>query len=160
MTETETATHETAELAHLAADVVLFSGHGDNMHVLLIERRWNPFQGRWALPGGHLDIGEETGDAAHRELREETGLSAERLTYVNVYAEPGRDPRGRYVTFAWTARLEDRPQPVAADDAARAEWWPVRTVLTPGSTMLAFDHDRIIWDAITIAAWLPTINAA
>ena len=133
------------ETAVLTADVVLLAfGEDGRPHVLLIQRRKNPFADRWALPGGHVDEGEETADAARRELVEETGLDVGELTYVGVYATPGRDPRGRYVTFAYTAILDGPPlSPTAGDDAAKARWWPIRD--TPP---LAFDHHQIVGDAI------------
>lgn len=140
----------THELAHLTADVVLFgtSAEGDP-HVLLIKRRWDPFAGCWALPGGHVDTGEDTEDAARRELAEETGLTAGSLTACGVYAEPGRDPRGRYVTFACTARLTHLPRPTAADGAAEAAWIPLADL---PNLPLAFDHADIIRDAQRLGA--------
>lgn len=143
-------TTETApETARLTADVVLFGIRDRGLHVLLIRRRWAPYAGHWALPGGHVDAGEHTGAAAHRELTEETGLVAGELHAFAVYADPGRDPRGRYATFAYTASLADTPAPTAADDAADAQWLRVGDVLT-GRYPLAFDHARIIHDALSL----------
>ena len=140
-------TEATPETARLTADVVLFGTRNSDLHVLLIRRRWAPFADSWALPGGHVDPGEHTIAAARRELAEETGLRVGTLTPFAVYADPGRDPRGRYVTFAYTARLEDTPAPTPADDASDARWLLVNDVLT-GRYRLAFDHRRIIDDAL------------
>lgn len=135
------------ETVRLTADVVLLAAREDGqLCVLLIRRGWPPFEGRWALPGGHVDPGEETVSAARRELHEETGLHAVDLFPVGVYATPGRDPRGRYVTFAYTTTLSGLPPlPTAGDDAKEAQWWPVRELTEDG---LAFDHYRIITDAL------------
>lgn len=146
----ELAEHEEAsgdELARLTADVVLLARRADSaLCVLLIRRGWPPFKGQWALPGGHVDAGEDTAVAAARELLEETELEAPALELVGAYAEPGRDPRGRYVTFAYTATLTGRPPaPVAGDDATEARWWSVAE-LTPAA--VAFDHFRILTDAL------------
>lgn len=142
------------ETARLTADVVLFSTDPfDGAHVLLIKRRWDPYEGHWALPGGHVDQGEDTEAAARRELAEETGLTEWQhgvLTLVDAYAAPGRDPRGRYVTFAYVAEAENLPTPTAADDAAEATWHPVDDVLD-GKIPLAFDHFKIIQDAAELA---------
>ena len=138
------------ETARLTADVVLFGERDGQMYVLMIRRGWDPFAGHLALPGGHVDTGEATEDAAHRELAEETGLRLGRLEYVGVYATPARDPRGRYVTFAYTAMLTHAPEPTAGDDATAAEWVLVDEVLATGTT-LAFDHKQIIHDALRVA---------
>jgi 8-oxo-dGTP diphosphatase len=143
-------TEATEESARLTADVVLFGEEGDGeLFVLVIRRRWDPFEGYWALPGGHVDAGEEVAHAAHRELAEETGVRLGVLWLAGVYADPGRDPRGRYVTFAYTQRLRDCPQPTAGDDAADAGWFPVREVLAVAFP-LAFDHAQIIRDALMV----------
>ncbi len=131
----------------LTVDVILFALNRDGQqHVLLIKRRWDPYQGRWALPGGHVDPGEPTLVAAHRELTEETGITVDGLDLLGVYADPGRDPRGRYVTFAYRGTINGAwPVPEAADDAVDARWWPV-TELT--EDMMAFDHYGIVADAV------------
>jgi 8-oxo-dGTP diphosphatase len=134
--------------AHLAADIVLFTGAGEGTHVLLIRRGWPPYEGCWALPGGYLDHGETFAEAAARELTEETGLdSAGRLVRVGLYDTPDRDPRGRVVSVAYTAVLPDMPVPVAGDDAHDARWVPVSTALAAD---LAFDHERIVRDALRL----------
>lgn len=137
------------EFARLTADVVLLANEPNGpLCVLLVRRGWPPFEGCWALPGGHVDPGEDTDTAAARELFEETGLDIARLGLVGVYAAPGRDPRGRYVTFAYTARLTGSPPaPVAGDDATEARWWLVHE-LRRAPQHLAFDHFQILIDAM------------
>lgn len=130
-------TETTDETIRYTADVVLLAAS----HVLLIERGWDPFKGRWALPGGHVDTGETSLDASVRELEEETGItvSAADLRQVGAFDAPGRDPRGRYVSVAYTATLPTPVRPTAGDDATAARWWPLNAL--PG---LAFDHADIL----------------
>lgn len=130
------------ETIRYTADVVLLAAR----HVLLIKRRWNPFAGYWALPGGHVNVGEESLVAAARELEEETGItvSTAELRQVRAYDAPGRDPRGRYVSVAYTATLSSAVPPTARDDAAAACWWPLDAL-----PALAFDHAVMIADAQT-----------
>lgn len=99
------------ETIRLTADVVAIAPDATGLeHVLLIRRRWEPFEGHWALPGGHVDTEESVRTAAARELAEETGLDVAEgdLTELGAWHEPGRDPRGRYVTVAYRADLPKR----------------------------------------------------
>jgi 8-oxo-dGTP diphosphatase len=130
----------------LAADCVVFDASD---RVLLIRRRHPPFKGRYALPGGFVDIGEAVEDACRRELAEETGLSAGRLRLVGVYSDPGRDPRAHTCSVAFLAKVA-RGSPKAGDDAAAAEW-----VADWRSADLAFDHARILADARKMARPAP-----
>ncbi|MDX3069540.1 NUDIX hydrolase [Streptomyces sp. ND04-05B] len=130
-------TATTEETICYTADVVLLAAG----HVLLIERGWDPFKGRWALPGGYVDAGETSLAASVRELEEETGItvSAADLRQVGAFDAPGRDPRGRFVSVAYTATLPMPLRPTAGDDATAARWWPL-TALPD----LAFDHADIL----------------
>lgn len=125
------------------ADVVALDPDG---RVLLIERRWEPYTGSWALPGGHVDPGENSRDAAARELAEETGVhvNASDLILIGTYDAPGRDPRGPYSTDAYLARVPAGTVAVAADDAANVRWVELSTALRD---RLAFDHADILSDA-------------
>jgi len=133
------------ETAYLTADVVAISDYGGVLHVLLIRRAHPPFPGLWALPGGHVDPDEDVQTAAYREFTEETGLEAHGLSPIGVYAAPGRDPRGRYVSFAYSTYLAGMPTPTAGDDADATRWAPLATALRDG---LAFDHTDILRDAL------------
>ena len=113
-------------------------------HVLLVRRVREPYAGRWALPGGFVEEGEAPESAAVRELAEETGLLISGpLPVVGVYGEPGRDPRGWVVTVAYLARVDAQPALVAGDDAAEVRWFS-----SAGLPDLAFDHSRIVADAL------------
>ena len=60
----------------MAADVAAFAFLEGAMQVLLVRRRYEPYESYWALPGGGLHPDETLEQAAERELREETGLTA------------------------------------------------------------------------------------
>jgi 8-oxo-dGTP diphosphatase len=81
-------------------------------------------------------------EAAVREAAEETGLAVELARLVGVYSDPDRDPRGHNVSVAFLAVVLSG-QLTAATDAAEV------SVLDPGSVDLAFDHRRIIDDALS-----------
>jgi ADP-ribose pyrophosphatase YjhB (NUDIX family) len=59
----------------------------DNQGRILLQRRSD--NGRWALPGGLMDIGESIAEATAREVQEETGLDVEPDRIVGVYTDPG-----------------------------------------------------------------------
>ena len=129
---------ENIERVRLTADVVVTTLDG---YVVLVKRGWEPFEGMWALPGGHVDQGERIRAAGARELAEEAGIHAspEDLVQVDIFDAPGRDPRGRYVTVAYHLEVLPDTKSVAGDDAVAVMWWPLND-LPP----LAFDHAEII----------------
>lgn len=129
---------ETFETIRYTADVVVVT---PDRTVLLIERDWPPYAGCWALPGGHVDPGETSREAAVRELAEETGIrvSTADVRELGVFDRPGRDPRGRYVTVAYLAVVPAGTPIAAGDDARAARWWPLDAV-----PELAFDHADIL----------------
>ncbi|MBK6692500.1 MAG: ADP-ribosylglycohydrolase family protein [Myxococcales bacterium] len=113
-----------------------------------------PVQGRWALPGGfvrvgdgHKDQGEDLAAAGARELQEETSLHPNDvfLEQVGAFGRAGRDPRMRVITVAYTALIRPDLVPLvhAGGDAAVAEWHAVDR-LGHGQLELAFDHAEII----------------
>jgi len=127
-------------------DAIVLCRKQDDFQVLLIRRGNEPFKGKWALPGGFIDENERIKDAVKRELYEETGLKIQNFTFTGLYDKPGRDPRGRTITAAFLAILDDCLfSPKAADDAAEARWFSISS-LPP----LDFDHEEIIKDARTM----------
>jgi 8-oxo-dGTP diphosphatase len=130
----------------LAADCVVFDPQG---RLLLIRRKNPPFQGQYALPGGFVEYGETTEQAAARELLEETGLEARALDLIGVYSDPQRDPRGHMVSIAYLVRVETFA-PQAGDDAAQAEF-----VSDWQHQALAFDHSTIAADGRALSQHAP-----
>jgi 8-oxo-dGTP diphosphatase len=126
------------ETPKLMVDVVIPSERG----VVLIRRASEPFAGQWALPGGFVELGETVEEAAAREAAEETGLAVEVARLIGVYSEPERDPRGHNVSVALLVRVLSG-ELAAATDASEV------SVLDPSSVELAFDHSRIIDDALS-----------
>ena len=129
------------ETPKLMVDVVIPAERG----VVLVRRGSEPFEGRWALPGGFVEVGETVEEAADREAAEETGLAVEVARLVGVYSDPERDPRGHNVSVAFLARV------LSGDLAAGTDASEV-AVLDPSSVELAFDHRKIIEDALNVEA--------
>lgn len=131
------------------ADVVVMA----QGHLLLIERRKEPYAGMWALPGGKYDPMRDRGgigQTACRELREETGIQTDACTLrcLGVFDALGRDPRGTHISTAFLLHLGEMPQIQAGDDAANAQWFPASDLPD-----LAFDHDEIVMRAFMEVMW-------
>jgi 8-oxo-dGTP diphosphatase len=121
----------------LATDCVIF--HNDA--VVLIKRKYDPYKGHYALPGGAVEIGETVEDACRREMREEIGLEIQNLRLIGIYSKPDRDPRGHTVSIVYLADA-DVSKLKAGSDAADAE-----LVENWGDIDLAFDHREILDEA-------------
>jgi len=113
--------------------------------VLLIKRGHQPYEGKWALPGGFMDMDETPEQAAIRELEEETGLKVKRLQQFKTYGAIDRDPRHRTISTVYYTILDDTKKTTltAGDDAAEAEWFSLDNL-----PELAFDHRLIIKEFI------------
>jgi 8-oxo-dGTP diphosphatase len=133
-------------LLYLTVDIAILTVREGLLHVLVVERAHDPYEGHTALPGGFLRAGEDLREAAERELAEETGLDGKvlHLEQLATYGAPDRDPRGRVVTVAYLAIAPNLPIPEAGSDARAAQWEPASTV----RGTLAFDHGQILDDAI------------
>jgi 8-oxo-dGTP diphosphatase len=138
----------------VTVDVVVLTVRDDALHVLLVTRGEPPFEGRPALPGGFIRPDEDLDGAAARELAEETRLRASsrprspvHLEQLGSYGAPDRDPRMRVVSVAYLALAPALPLPVGGGDAAAAGWAPAGLLLG-GPGRLAFDHGRILRDAV------------
>ena len=132
----------------VTVDVVILTMADGELHVLLVRRGQAPFAGMWAIPGGFKLPRETLDQAATRELGEETGVeAASLLTQFGAYGDPDRDPRMNVVTIGYLAVLRDVGAITAGSDAADAALVPVADVLD-GTIELAFDHERIMRDAI------------
>lgn len=135
----------------VTVDIVILTMVEGRLHVLLVRRQADPYAGAWALPGGFKRPDETLDEAAARELREETAVVAPKhLAQFGAYGDPDRDPRTNVVTVAYLAVTPDVGAIIAGSDADEARLWPVAEAVE--TLDLAFDHRRILADAIAEAA--------
>jgi 8-oxo-dGTP diphosphatase len=143
----------------VTVDLVVLTVREARLSALLIRRGEDPFAARTALPGGFVRPGESLGEAARRELAEETGLAdlPVHLEQLATYGAVDRDPRMRVVSVAYLALAPDLPAPTAGGDAADAHWASVAEVLPElfpnvpsavGHPPFAFDHAKILADGV------------
>ncbi|MEE1220586.1 MAG: NUDIX domain-containing protein [Bacteroidales bacterium] len=126
----------------VTSDCVIFGFDGVAIKVLLIQRGIEPYKGKWAFPGGFMQIDETVEECAKRELEEETGLKTTSVEQFHTFSDVNRDPRDRVITVAHYAlvRLEEVK---GGDDARSAQWFAMNEIPS-----LAFDHDRILRIAV------------
>lgn len=124
----------------VTTDVVIFTIREGLLKVLLIKRGGDPYQGKWALPGGFVNMDEDLEAGARRELEEETGVSGVYLEQLYTFGKPDRDPRERVITVAYYALIpSEKVQLRAATDAEAVGWFGMNEL-----PALAFDHHEIL----------------
>lgn len=125
-----------------AVDAVIIDNEGN---ILLIKRRYPPFQDFYALPGGFIEHGEKEKDALKREVKEETNVSIKIIEKIGAYDSPGRDPRGEVHSTAFLCKI------LKSSDNIRSGSESKEVRLIPVDNLpnlkLAFDHRKIIKDS-------------
>lgn len=128
------------EKPSVTADILLFTIENilakeekanDEKHlkVLLIQRKDHPYIGKWALPGGFVNINESIEEAAYRELEEETNVKDHiYLEQLYTFSNPKRDPRMRVISTAYMALTPEIniKKTKANDDAMNADWFTIK----------------------------------
>jgi 8-oxo-dGTP diphosphatase len=102
-----------------AASAVITDGAG---RVLLVQRLQPPDAGSWSVPGGRVEPGETTAQAAAREVREETGLDVSVGAVLGRVRVPGPDDETVYDIVDHAASIVGGT-PQAADDAGDVRWF-------------------------------------
>jgi len=109
--------------------------------VLLARRDREPGEGKWDLPGGFLEEGEEPLAGLRRELREETGLDVETVAFLGAFVEPYLE---RYV-LGLTWQVVAAGDAIAADDVAEVRWFAAGEL--PPADAFAFPHHPLLLEA-------------
>lgn len=126
---------------------------------LLVRRGQAPNRGAWGFPGGRIEPGEPLAEATLRELREETGVEAEFLRAFAAVDAISTDPETgaahHFVLIAGLCRWR-AGEPVAADDAADAGWFPIDGLDRAPAPLL----DRVAALAVEARALLAATQAA
>ncbi len=135
----------------VTVDVVIFTVLHDALQVLLVRRPGgadDPAPGRWALPGGFVDVERDRTllDTATRKLAEKTGVTTPYLEQLGSWGSATRDPRGWSATHAFFALIAGQDVVLEKGaNAAEVEW-----VEADAATRkrLAFDHGEILAQAV------------
>jgi len=127
----------------VAVDAVVFTILNNELKVLLIKRKYNPFQNKFAIPGGFVKEKEELETAVKRELLEETGVKNVFLKQLGAYGAVNRDPRGRILSITFIGLISPDQKLKPTTDAYDAGWHSISDI-----TELAFDHNKILQDSL------------
>jgi ADP-ribose pyrophosphatase YjhB (NUDIX family) len=136
----------------VSVDTVIFTVSAGRLEVLLVQRRDGPdepFAGRWALPGGFVDVARDADleACARRKLLEKTGIDSPYLEQLGSWGGATRDPRGWSTTHAYFALLPATSlNPIPGGHVADTRWQAIDAI-APG-TALAFDHAGILDAAV------------
>lgn len=134
-------------------DCAVFTAEPGQLYILLGKRARQPQRGKWALPGGFLDLTQDTDldRAARRISVEKSGCRLSHYEQVATYGDGQRDPRGWSVTSLYMSLIRHQEAPIQPGHSTEAvDWFPVDANgivegLEEGD--LAFDHSRLIRDA-------------
>jgi 8-oxo-dGTP diphosphatase len=140
----------------VTVDLVIFAVQEEALKVLLVRRssdEQDPFPGRWALPGGFVDVKRDRSlqDCAVRKLKDKTGVSTPYLEQLGSWGDADRDPRGWSATHAYFALIQ-APEwmpanpTTSADQAMESHWVAVDEA---SRKRLAFDHTQILATAVS-----------
>ena len=91
--------------------------------ILMVRRKYGSNKGKWCIPCGNVEIGEDVRDAVAREIKEETGLDVEVGEVVDVLSTHHTPERSVAGVWFWTR--EKGGNLVAGDDASEAQFFPL-----------------------------------
>ena len=133
------------EVPLATVDMAIFTIQDDKLKVLLVKRADYPSKGKWALPGGFIDLkkDKELKDTAHRKLKEKTGVEISYLEQVETIGSTKRDPRGWALTVVYFALIASQDLILSNDSSSEEIAW-VSVDKVKGEYKLAFDHQEIL----------------
>lgn len=89
----------------VTVDILIFTVSDRKLQLLLIKRNEHPYMGKWAIPGGFLQMNESADEAASRRIREEAGIENVHLEQLYTFSAVDRDPRTRVISIAYLATV-------------------------------------------------------
>jgi ADP-ribose pyrophosphatase YjhB (NUDIX family) len=142
---------ETDPTTRVAVSTVIFtlrrapSAERADVVLPLVRRTRDPFETRWALPGGWLDAAEGLDAAASRTLAETTGLAPSYLEQLYAFGDVGRSPTRVVSIVYWALLRSDEVDAQLAEHVTRGDapenvsWFDAASL-----PQLAFDHNQIV----------------
>ena len=123
----------------IAIDLVVFGYHRNELLVLLLNRKEEPFKGKWTLPGAFLQMEELFRDTCIRILQAKLGITKLYLEQLYSFDDLQRDPRGRVISVSYYALVNPKKFAIVAGKMANdVQWFNTRKI-----PALGFDHEAI-----------------
>lgn len=128
----------------VAVDCIIFGFDGEKLQLLLIQRDFEPMQGRWSLMGGFVGPHESPDEAAQRVLYTLTGLSDVPMEQLRTFGRVGRDSAGRVISVAYEALINMKDHHVPLGQQHGVAWYDPDQLPD-----LIFDHQKMVQLALS-----------
>lgn len=122
-----------------AVDCIIFGYNGEEIKLLVIQRGFAPFKGKWSLVGGFIKENESAEDAASRVLKSLTGLDGVYMEQLHTFSEPKRDTVERTISTAYFALIDIKNYRQQLSDDYHPVWFPINQL-----PHLIFDHNEMV----------------
>lgn len=122
-----------------AVDCIIFGYDGVDLKLLVIQRSFEPFKGKWSLVGGFVSNHESAEDAAARVLKDLTGLDGLYMEQLHAFSDPGRDTVERTVSIAYFSLIDIQQYKQQINEDYHPAWVPINQLPD-----LIFDHTKIV----------------
>ena len=122
-----------------AVDCIIFGYDGEELKLLVIQRSFEPFKGKWSLVGGFVGETESAENAAARILKDLTGLDGLYMEQLHAFTAPGRDTVERTISIAYFALIDIQKYTQQINEDYHPAWFPINKL-----PELIFDHTKFV----------------
>jgi 8-oxo-dGTP diphosphatase len=122
-----------------AVDCIIFGYDGQDLKLLVIQRGFEPFKGKWSLVGGFVTENESAEEAAKRILKELTGLDGLYMEQLHGFTAPERDTMERTISLAYFALIDIKKYKQQINEDYHPAWFPINEL-----PQLIFDHAEFV----------------
>ncbi len=122
-----------------AVDCIIFGYDGQDLKLLVIQRGFEPFKGKWSLVGGFVLENESAEDAASRVLKDLTGLDGLYMEQLHAFTDVDRDSVERTISIAYFALIDIQKYKQQINEGFHPVWFPINEY-----PELIFDHAKFV----------------
>jgi 8-oxo-dGTP diphosphatase len=121
-----------------AVDCIIFGYDGQDLKLLVIERSFEPYKGKWSLVGGFVEENESSEEAAVRVLKRLTGLEGLYMEQLHCFSDPKRGGEDRIISVAFFALIDIQKYNEQINEDYHPAWFSINNL-----PELVFDHSKI-----------------